>query len=195
MRQRSRKISNTGLLSLSFNKLSDISLRSEIYNRKRLQMGQYLRIDDYALLNHPIFSERDITLSIGDYTHVGKYAQLCPQAGFISIGENCTLHPFCILLGEGGITIGNGVRIATSTVIVSSNHIFKDISIPIYKQGMDAKGIYIGSDVWIGANCTILDGVTIGKGAVIAAGAVVNKNVDDYSVVGGVPIKVLKYRN
>ena len=48
--------------------------------------------------------------------------------------------------------------------------------------------------MWIGAGSIILSGVTICKGAIIAAGAVVNKDVPDYAIVGGVPAKVLKYR-
>ena len=59
---------------------------------------------------------------------------------------------------------------------------------------MDAP-IVINDDVWIGAGSIILAGVTIGKGAIIAAGAVVNKDVPEYSIVGGVPAKVLKYRD
>lgn len=51
----------------------------------------------------------------------------------------------------------------------------------------------IESDVWIGSNVTILDGVHVGRGATIAAGAVVNKDVPPYSIVGGVPAKVIKY--
>lgn len=54
--------------------------------------------------------------------------------------------------------------------------------------------VTIGNDVWIGANAVILPGVTIGDGAVIAAGAVVTKDVEDYSIVGGIPAKVIKYR-
>jgi hypothetical protein len=54
--------------------------------------------------------------------------------------------------------------------------------------------ITIGNDVWIGLNCTILDGITIGNGAVIAAGSVVTKNVEPYSIVGGNPAKLIKYR-
>lgn len=52
----------------------------------------------------------------------------------------------------------------------------------------------IGNDVWIGDSVIIMDGITIGDGAIIAAGAVVTKDVSPYSIVGGVPAKVIKYR-
>jgi acetyltransferase-like isoleucine patch superfamily enzyme len=54
--------------------------------------------------------------------------------------------------------------------------------------------VVIGSDVWIGARAVVLAGVTIGNGAVIAAGSVVNKDVNDYDIVAGVPARVLGNR-
>ena len=53
----------------------------------------------------------------------------------------------------------------------------------------------IGSDCWIGANSIILPGVTIGDGAIVAAGSIVSKSVDAYSIVGGVPAKLIKMRD
>jgi acetyltransferase-like isoleucine patch superfamily enzyme len=58
----------------------------------------------------------------------------------------------------------------------------------------ERKPIKIGNDVFIGANVIVLDGVTIGDGAIIAAGAVVTKNVPPYSIYGGVPAKLIRYR-
>jgi acetyltransferase-like isoleucine patch superfamily enzyme len=54
--------------------------------------------------------------------------------------------------------------------------------------------VVIGSDVWLCSNCTILSGVTIGHGAIVAAGAVVSRDVAPYSVVGGNPAQLLKWR-
>lgn len=68
------------------------------------------------------------------------------------------------------------------------NHLYEDSKI------RDNRPVVIGHDVWIGANACILPGVTIGDGAIIAAGAVVNKDVEPYAIVGGVPAKLIKYR-
>ena len=64
---------------------------------------------------------------------------------------------------------------------------------------MDGVNVYdqpvvIEDDVWCGANVTILKGVTIGRGSVVAAGAVVTKSFPPYSIIGGIPAKLLKMR-
>jgi acetyltransferase-like isoleucine patch superfamily enzyme len=94
----------------------------------------------------------------------------------------------------GKINIGKYCLIAPNVVIVGSNHNFDDKNELIRKQGVSSRGITIGDDVWIGANATITDGVNIGKGAIIAAGAVVTKNVEEYTIVGGVPAKFISKR-
>lgn len=62
-----------------------------------------------------------------------------------------------------------------------------------YKRGGDEK-IVIGNDVWIGARVTVMDGVSIGDGAIVATGAVVTENVEPYSIVGGIPARIIKRR-
>lgn len=80
-------------------------------------------------------------------------------------------------------------------MIFHGDHEMSRRDIPMRLQGDSvSKPVVIGDDVWIGARSIILKGVHIGKGAVIAAGAVVTKDVPEYAIVGGVPAKVIKYR-
>lgn len=106
----------------------------------------------------------------------------------ISIGKNVFINSGCCFQDQGGIEIGDNVLIGQQVVIATLNH---DL-IPQKRANMIASPVKIGNDVWIGAHATILSGVTIGNGAVIAAGAVVTKDVEENTVVGGVPAKALR---
>ena len=79
-------------------------------------------------------------------------------------------------------------------MIIPNNHNFISRDKTIIEQGATAKGIVIEDDVWIGHGCTILDGIVLAKGTVVAAGSVVNKSTEPYSVVAGVPARIIKYR-
>lgn len=115
--------------------------------------------------------------------------------GAIEIGDNSSVNQYCILHGHGGLRIGNGVRIASHTVIIPANHNYRRLNVPIYQQGETCEGITIEDDVWIGSNCTILDGLKIASGCVIGAGAVVSKSTEPFGVYVGVPAKLVKFRN
>ena len=133
-------------------------------------------------------------IQIGDGSVIRENAILQTYGGRIQIGRDVTINPFCVIQGNGGVTIGDHVLIAAGVKIFSANHVFDDPNRIIRQQGETRKGVQIGDDVWIGANVTILDGVTIGSGSVIAAGAVVNSNVPPRSVFAGVPAKLVKTR-
>jgi len=98
------------------------------------------------------------------------------------------------LSGPGGLEIGNFVMMGSNCNILTSNHNFDKHDVPMMFQGTKPGKVVIKDDVWLGANVIILPNVTVGRGSIIAAGAVVNKDVPDFSIVGGVPAKVLKYR-
>lgn len=100
---------------------------------------------------------------------------------------------------KASVYIGSKVGIAPYLKIITGNHSVLHIGAFIFdgnypKKAEDDKDVIIEGDSWFGINVTILSGVTVGRGSVIAAGAVLNKSCPPYSIVGGVPAKVLKYR-
>ena len=79
-------------------------------------------------------------------------------------------------------------------MLFRSDHEF-EVAPPTRLAGMRTAPIVIGENVWIGAKATITRGITIGDNAVVAANAVVTRDVPANAVVGGIPAKILKYRN
>lgn len=112
----------------------------------------------------------------------------------IEMGNNSGLSHNTDLDGHGGLKIGDNVMIGPYCQIITANHKYDNLKIPMKEQGIVSKPVTIGDDVWIGAHAIILPGVHIEKGAIIAAGAVVTKNVKKYTIVAGIPAKVVKNR-
>lgn len=114
----------------------------------------------------------------------------------VSIGHHVYINKNCDIITTGSrVEIGNYVMIGPNVTFVAQDHDVSDWRRPVilsygYKRG----NIKVADDVWIGANVTILSGVTVGRGAVVAAGSVVTKSVPNYTIVGGVPAKKIKYR-
>jgi galactoside O-acetyltransferase len=126
--------------------------------------------------------------------------RLCTLAtcddGDIDIGDRVSLNANVYLNAcrGGRIVFGNDVLVGPNAVFRTSDHVTLDPERPIREQGHTAGVIVLEDDVWIAANVTVVGGVRIGRGAVVAAGAVVTADVEPYSVVGGVPARLIKRR-
>jgi len=112
----------------------------------------------------------------------------------LRIGRNVSIHPMCYIDAWAGITIGDDVSIAHGVTIMSTNHRFGRLDLPIKEQGVDGAPVEIGDNCWIGAQAVILAGVRIGTGSVVAANAVVNKDVPEGAVVAGSPARIIRRR-
>ena len=134
-------------------------------------------------------------VSIGEGTRVLCTGSLKTIGKGITVGNNVGMGEHCHYGCAGGIEIGDNTIVGIYVSMHSENHVFADLSRPIRNQGVTHKGIKIGRDCWIGAKVTVLDGAIIGNGCVVAAGAVVRGTFPDNCVIGGVPAKILKYRN
>ncbi len=110
----------------------------------------------------------------------------------ISIGKHCHINENVFIQGA---TIGNFVMIAPNVSILSGTHGYDHTDIPMIMQ--EAKHNLcpvIEDDVWIGRNAVIMPNIRIGRGSIIGAGAVVTKDVEPFSIMGGVPAKLIKKR-
>lgn len=112
----------------------------------------------------------------------------------ISIGKRVSINDNVYIDGYGGVEIGDDVRIAYGTALISEDHQFDDPDILITQQPKIPGKITIGNNVWIASYVTILRDVTIGEGSVVAAGSVVTRSVPPFCVVGGNPAKIIRMR-
>jgi len=132
------------------------------------------------------FFYRAAGMRIGKRTAIFRKCYL-QELGKISIGANCMIGFHCRLDGRGNLTIGNNVNISSYTIIESGSH-----DLETFEARFEP--IIIHDHVWIGTRALILQGVEIGEGAVVAAGSVVTKSVAPYSIVAGVPARVIGER-
>lgn len=139
-----------------------------------------------ACIGHFVFDECGCNLNIeaGASFGTGRGIKI---GSYSCLGVRCSVH--------SPLEIGDHVLMGPDVLILTTNHIISSTDIPIGEQGMSKpEKVVIGNDVWIGTRAIILPGVNVGDGAVIAAGAVVTKDVPAYTVVGGVPARVIKNR-
>ena len=139
-------------------------------------------------------------VEIGDNFTLGKYAiiectgVLRDVGNSLKIGNNVGINHYCFIGVRGNIVIGDNVIFGPRVNMFSENHNFDKLDIPIKHQGVTKKDTIIGDDVWLGAGVSVMAGVKIGSGCVVAAGSVVTKDIPDYSIVAGVPAKIIKNR-
>ena len=145
---------------------------SKIYTSVRMDTPPYRRfflvrrsvVESFSCINNAVGD-----VIIGDYSRIG-------------------IHNTII----GPVTIGSHVNLAQSITVTALNHNISDPTRRFDEQGVSTSPVIIGDDVWIGANAVVLPGVTIGNHAVVAAGAVVTSDVPPFTLVAGVPAKVIK---
>ena len=164
---------------------------------RHLSVGRDFIVEDYAEVN--CMTYRGIIA--GDRVTIGKHAIIRPTNIYgsaigegLKIGNNSSIGPYSYIGCSGFIEIGDNVMMSPRVSIYAENHLFDHPELTIKEQGVKREFVKIEDDCWIAANTIILAGVTIGRGSVIAAGSVVTKDVPPYSIVGGVPAKVIKSR-
>lgn len=168
----------------------------QILNPQLITTGRSLTIKDHATIQ--ALSKNGI--HFGNNVMIGRYS-LIECTGVIRslgeslvVGDNSNFGDYNFIGVRGPVRIGENVLFGPRVCIHAENHNIDRLDLPIRLQGESRVGVTIEDDCWIGSGVVILDGVTIGNGSVIAAGAVVTKSIPPYSIVAGVPAKLIRTR-
>ena len=166
------------------------------------------RFIKFKLLHHGIKTEGFVFLPRHYEISKGKKAEFT-IGGFVFIGEGCAFRAHegklrighkCTFGGKNTINCYNHVEVgdenlwADNIYVVDFDHWFIDPMMSIRSQGIRKEHVIIKNNVWIGEKVTIVRGVTVGQGCVIGAMSLVSRDVPPFSVSGGVPARIIKYR-
>ncbi len=156
---------------------------------KLARLGKNVVLEAGVLIFHPENIEIHDDVYVGHHTILKGYHKNKMEIGCGTwIGQQCFFH------SAGGIRIGRNVGIGPAVKIITSYHEGDDKEKAIIHTPVVFKPVVIEDDADIGTGSVILPGVTVGRGAQVGAGAVVSRDVEPYTVVGGVPARILRRR-
>lgn len=133
-----------------------------------------------------IFTER-LHMDDGAWVAAGAIVR-----GQVHLGYGTSINPYAHVAGT--VRMGAHVMVAGGVGIYGFNHGHDRVDVPMYHQSLTQAGIIIEDDCWIGSNAVMTDGIHLGAHSIVAAGAVIRDSFPPFSVVGGVPARLLRTR-
>ena len=158
---------------------------AKIYLSNCNRVGRFVSVNGKPLIRKQGIIQFDDEVRV--WSTINRAKVFVDKGGFLKVGKNSRINGVHISVSNE-VVIGQNVRMAPYTVIMDND--YHDIN-NHFSEGAKSP-IIIKDNVWLALRSTVLKGVTIGEGAVVAAGAVVTKDVPPYTVVAGVPAKVIK---
>ncbi len=159
----------------------------------KIALGARVAVDDLTLMDASGAGEEGI--DVADDVIISRNCVIQGKTGPVSIGQRTDIGCNTVLSSISGLSIGCCVLIAANCYLGGGQYAHDRLDLPMMDQGLMAGApLTVEDDVWVGAGAIILDGLTIGRGCIIGAGSVVTRDLPAYSIVAGVPAKVLRRR-
>jgi len=133
-------------------------------------------------------------MRIGRWVHIGDGNAIRCHEGNLTIGDKSVFGRCNTVNAYIDIYFGPKSLVADWCYICDFDHRYADTNVAIKDQGIVKSPVRFEGDIWVGEKCSVLRGVTVGRGSIVASHALVNKDVPPYSIVGGVPARILKSR-
>ena len=173
---------------MSIRKILCILRFGKYFQGKDFQIGRRVQIRNFS------FNGRQLKI-IFKGNNIIMNDVLIQGGGTVEIGKNTYIGSFSVIGCNEKITIGENCMIAQSVSIRDTDHNYARIDIPMNNQGVVTSPVSINDDVWVGYGAVITKGINIARGSIIGANAVVTRDVPEYAVVGGVPARIIKFRD
>lgn len=158
---------------------------AKIYLIKCDKVGGFVSVNGRPLIRNEGFIEFDNEVRV--WSNINRAKIFVEKGASLKVGKNSRINGVHISVSNK-VVIGQNVRMAPYTIIMDSD--YHDVN-DHFSEGARSP-VIIKDNVWLALRSVVLKGVTIGEGAVVAAGALVTKDVPPYTVVAGVPAKVIK---
>jgi acetyltransferase-like isoleucine patch superfamily enzyme len=181
---------------IRFRSLVFVDSRVKIRGKRHIHLSRGATLERGVILDG--YARRGMRIGartrIGAHTVVSSTSHLSLFGEGFSIGDDSGIGDYGWIGAAGGVTIGSNVIMGQFVTFHSQEHNFADLSKLIRQQGTTEAGITIGDNCWIGARVTFLDGSSISEGCVVAAGAVVRGEFPPFSVIAGMPARLVRRR-
>lgn len=153
----------------------------------------------FGLLSYmgpPLFLKGTRNISIGNRVRIFPHCRMETHGeGTVNIEENCQFGQRLHLTAAGHLSIGKNTTVLFDVMITDIDHDYREIDKPIHEQQLIISKTTIGSNCFIGSGTKIQAGTTLGNQCVVGANSVVRGSFPSYSVIAGVPAKIIKLYN
>ena len=158
----------------------------------KIFIGDDVVVDDHCVLDAKGQNNRGIL--IGNGVFLGRNTILNCKNGDIILEDRVNIGFNSMIFSASQVRVGSDYLIAAYCYLVGGTHRFDDPAVPVLNQARESRGIHLKPGGWLGAHVTVFDGVVIGKNGVIGANSAVNRDIPDFAVAAGVPVRILKER-
>lgn len=179
--------------NISFGK----NLRCDSIPKIMIDKGAKLEIGDQVELrrNLEIRVHQEAQMKIGSHVRIDRGVRLlATNKAQLILEEGVRIGLYTVFNGGDSIRVGQKCLISGFVYLQTSMHGFKDRNVEVQAQGYDHAPIELAKDCWLGTHVVVLPGVRLGEGVVVGSNAVVNRSVEAYKVIGGIPAKEIKER-
>lgn len=158
--------------------------------------GDFRRLGDNVIFESGVLVFHPENIELGSNIYIGHGTMLKGHyRNQFTVGDNTWIGQGCFLHSGGGLVIGNCVGLGPFVKIMSTRHVEEGPGVPIVFARTEDMPVVLEDNCNIGMGAIIRPGVTIGRGCQVGAGAVVTGNTPRYSIVAGVPARVLRLRS